>query len=260
MRRDARVVIALAGPAAAAADALVLEGVRAPAAVGALVARQPLEGREHRAFRRPGAAAAGHQVLATAEAAAVAAAAAAADPDAHRVVDAGVLAGLAAAEAAGLALDVGEEVLRVALHLVVVFVVGRFVVVRFLRLGEDEGECLGNRCPWPLRGRGAVLLGGPGDRLDLVDQDLGGPVDHDLRGDRIRRPAPPRWRRASRRAGSPGAGPPTRATRAHCPAARLRHPKSPTPAPDDRPDLRRSSWLAPLKHFLNPAAPRGPGP
>src|SRR5204862_741352 len=137
-RRPARVVVALAGAAAGAADALVLERLRAPAAVRALVTRQPLEGREHGAFRRAGAAAAGHEVLASAEPSAVTAAAAAADADAHRVIDAGVLTGLTAAEAARLALDVREEVLRVALHLVIVFVVGRLVVVRLLRLGEED--------------------------------------------------------------------------------------------------------------------------
>src|SRR6185436_20506883 len=104
-----------------------------PAAVGTLVARQPLEGREHRAFGRGRAAAAGHEVLATAEPAAVPPAAAAAGADAQRVVDAGVLPGLAPAEAARFALDVRQEVLRIALHLLVVFVVGRLVVVRLLR-------------------------------------------------------------------------------------------------------------------------------
>ena len=38
----------------------------------------------------------------------------------------------AATEAAGLTLDVGQEVLRIALHLVIVFVVRRLVVVQKL--------------------------------------------------------------------------------------------------------------------------------
>src|SRR5204862_3700812 len=112
--------------------------VAAPAAAGAVRVRPPLGARGHGAFRRAGAAAAGDQIFAAAEATAVTAAAAAAGADAHRVIDAGVLTGLTAAEAAGLALDVREEVLRVALHLVIVFVVGRLVVVRLLRLGEED--------------------------------------------------------------------------------------------------------------------------
>jgi hypothetical protein len=160
------------------------------------VTRQPLEGREHGAFRRAGAAAAGHEVLASAEPAAVTAAAAAADADAHRVIHAGVLAGLTAAEAAGLALDVREEVLRVALHLLVVFVVGRLVVVRLLRLGEEDRRLvrrlgdlvvLGNALALEhvartldLRHDGRGLRGHDDRHLALVDGDE--LLDRDERG------------------------------------------------------------------------------
>src|SRR5262249_54648008 len=88
--------------------------------------------------------------------------------DADRVVDAGALAGLAALDAALAAGNVRERVLRVALHLAVVFAVGRLVVVRLLGAGAEDVRLVGRG----LRARNARAVGDaarPVGHLDLGD-------------------------------------------------------------------------------------------